>query len=202
MLHPHWFIALPARLHLALPAPPAGLTLLHPDDHHATIAFFGAIDEARADAAFASVCELLRATPHREREPFTSIRLGAVVPMGRPDRASALAIELHDPSDRLEPSMRRQRDRALDAAALPREERPLRPHVTIARVARDATTSARRDALAWADAISLEATTRLDAVALYATALDRRERRYRITRSISLDAPLGSSAPSGGRDPK
>lgn len=175
----NWFIAfpIPARYgYPDLPPPPAGTRLVAAADLHLTIAFLGGIEEPRARAAFAE--------SSRAATPPVAIVLGAVVPMGNPRRPSALAarVEAAGPERRsFSHRLAASRDAILAAAKLPREERAMKPHVTLARLRRRATSEERRRALAWATKCDLTSVRfELDRVALYTTARDPRTRVYDI----------------------
>ena len=79
------------------------------------------------------------------------------------------------------------RDAILEAAALPLENRAMKPHVTLARLRRRAGAEERQRALTWAGACDLASTrVELDRIGLYTAALDRTERAYDIVESRDL----------------
>lgn len=180
-----WFVALPvvaedwfARLSPA----PAGTRLVAIVDLHLTVAFLGAVGESRARAAF----HVLPSQTLRCIE----IRLGPVVPMGNPRLPSALSA-LVKRADREGRSvgevLTAPRDAMLEAAALPRETRTMKPHVTLARLRRKAGAEERRRAIAWAEENDL-ASIRigLDRIALYTAARDRSTHAYDIVERREL----------------
>jgi 2'-5' RNA ligase len=151
-------------------------------DLHLTLAFLGAVGESCARTAF----DALPASTIRCLE----IRLGAVVPMGSPRRANALCakVERADSGNRsLAALLVRPRDLILEAAALPRETRTMRPHVTLARIRRKAGVEQRRSAIAWAEKIDLASIrVRLDRIGLYTAARDHSTHAYDIVDSRDL----------------
>lgn len=138
---------------------PSRVRALHREDLHLTLAFLSGIDPERARRAFDVV----------SAQPLTSISigLGAVVPMGPPDRWTALSALLDDGREAATEAMAAVCDRARDAAGVPRETRPPVPHVTLARLHAKATTEERAAAVAWASGLALDAKLTLRAIALY-----------------------------------
>lgn len=129
-----WFVALPAEpggwFDELTPPPP--LKRDHRADLHLTIAFFGAIDEARARAGFEAVtC----AEP-----PVESAPISGLAPLG-----SVIAALVESPE--LVAFMARHRAAYCEAAGVAPDERPPLPHVTLARFPRRAD---RREGVAWA----------------------------------------------------
>lgn len=186
---PNWFVALPVPVgdwFSQLSPTPAGTRLLAAADLHLTMAFLGNVGEARARAAF-------HARPPAAVKPF-DIRLGPVVPMGNPRRPSALSasVERADATGRLlAESLVPPRDVILEAAALPLETRAMKPHVTLARLRRKASTEERQHALAWVAECDLASIRiRLDRIALYHAARDRTARAYDIVESLDLCPPV------------
>lgn len=183
----NWFIALPvpaAAWFEALPEAPDAVRPFHPDDLHATVAFLGAVGEARARRAF----DALRATPIPRRE----IRLGRIVPMGPPKRWSALSAEVfdaHAQTPALADLLAGPRDRGRAAADVPPERRPMRPHVTVGRVRRRKGGEARKAGLAWAQSVGeIGATVQVERLALYTRAAEKDARTYTIVESRPLEA--------------
>jgi 2'-5' RNA ligase len=180
-----WFIALPVRAgdwFSRLSPTPSGTRLLAAEDLHLTVAFLGAVGEASARAAFDSL-------PPAAIRRF-KISLGAVVPMGNPRRPSALSVQIEgtDGEGRsIADVLFAPRDALREAADLPTEKRPMRPHVTLARLRRKASAKERQRAFAWAEESDL-ASTRigLDRIGLYTAARDRRAHAYDIIESRRL----------------
>ncbi len=169
-MKPNWFVAFRVRApSLALEVPPSGVRLFDRADLHATIAFLGGIDERRAHAAWDAAAIPLTAR---------AITLGRVVPLG----ASALSAIVEDGG--LSAAIGASRDEMHRAAGTAPDTRPPLPHVTIARVGRRAD---REAAMAWASRLSLDGVAaRIDDVALYTWAEDRRVRLFRIVESRPL----------------
>lgn len=166
----NWFIAF--RVHapsLDLEAPASGVRLFDREDLHATIAFLGGIDEQRARAAWEAAAVSL--APR-------AITLGRVVPLG----ASALSAIVDDAD--IAAAIGAARDEMHRAAGTPPDTRPPLPHVTVARVGRRAD---REAAVAWASRLHLETVAaRIDDVALYTWAEDRKARLFRVVESRLL----------------
>ncbi len=166
---PNWFVGLPVDAgawFAQLPPPPPGVRCFHPDDLHATIAFFGPVDEAAARRGFEALAWELGAL---------DVTLGEVVPMGSSRRPSAYSAVLGEGREAVEAAMGPARERACAAAGVEPDRRPPEAHVTIARPAKSASEQERRAGLRWASALELGAPrVRLGRVALYGWALDRR----------------------------
>lgn len=176
-----WFIALPVDpgpWFPSLPPPPEKTRLFHPDDLHLTIAFLGRCDEESASAAWD-----LFAWP----APPLRVTLGEVVPLGNPRRPSALSALVVEGRDVVEAAMGASRDAPIARANGPKEERPAKAHVTLARISQSAGGADRRRALAWAEALRLGApTAMLGKVALYASSPGPEGRRYKRVRERTL----------------
>lgn len=177
---PNWFIGIPVdhgdwypRL---LTQPPANFRAFHPDDLHMTVAFLGPVGREKALAAWRALdwkMQIVHAT------------LGAVVPMGAPQRYSALSIELDDGRAEVERAIAACRDAACDAAGARREGRPAKAHITIARPSRAASDSDRAAGLRWASRQTFAGQPiTLTSVALYTWAEDRRERQFKAVERI------------------
>jgi 2'-5' RNA ligase len=165
----NWFVGLPidpGAWFAALPPPPHGVRSFHPEDLHATIAFFGPVDETAARRGFDAL----------DWEPGAlDVTLGEVVPMGSARRPSAYSAVLREGREVVEAAMAPARERACAAAGVEPDRRPPKAHVTIARPAKSASESERREGLRWASSLELGAPRlRLERVALYGWALDRR----------------------------
>ncbi len=162
-----------------------------PEDLHITVAFFGAIPEEVATRVW---------TGHTSLIESANILLGPVQLFGRPGRATALGFnvlpheprrmrlaggrsseEIQDAFSKLTTSLRSARDTLLDLAECRPDEREPRPHVTVARIPRDASSRERRRGIGWAERLVVDEPVTLDAIALY-TWSDRAEStaRFRI----------------------
>src|SRR5687767_14263103 len=183
-MSPNWFIGLSVlapQLHERIGAPPPGVRLVHRDDLHLTLAFLGAIDEARARDAWA---ERHRLAPLAPSQPMG---FGAVVGLGNPRRPSALSARLVVGEAEFRDAIARARDAMHDAAGVAREQRPPLPHITIARMRRSATDREHRAALAWATSLDLrDVPASVERVALYTGRSGPGERQYRTVEDDAL----------------
>ncbi len=176
---PNWFVGLPVvavpwHASLLRTAPP-GLSELHPDDLHITVAFFGGVSETRAAAGFEVACGL-RADP-------LVVRLSGLEPMGNPRRPTALSVVLGDGAERTGALIASVKGAALEAAGAPADRYGIHPHITVLRPPRRATDEDRRVAVAWAKTVApLDVAVTLDRVALYTWSEDRRTRKFRVVR--------------------
>ena len=184
----NWFVALPLAaadwLPARVPPPPEGTRAFAADDLHLTVAFLGAVGRDRAEAAWQAACAALRAGPSGAwvAAPF-EVTLGGVVPMGPPRRATALAALVAEGGAALADAIEAARGAIWEAADARRDSRPAKPHLSLARIRRDATAEQRDAALAWAAALDLAGVRlHLDRLALYAWAADRRAVQFRILR--------------------
>ena len=181
----NWFVAMPidaSGWFRRVTTPPPGVRLFAPEDLHLTLAFLGAVAEAAARSAFAAA----HALPLTRSE----VALGPVVPMGSRQRFTALSARLSHGEGPLAAAMTAVRDQVCDAAGARRETRPALPHLTLARPARRATREQRAHALAWAEGLDLGAPrVRVEAVALYTWAANRRERLFTIVDRFALASP-------------
>jgi RNA 2',3'-cyclic 3'-phosphodiesterase len=172
---PNWFIAIPVadtRILEALPPAPSGLRVFAAADLHLTVAFLGAVGEARARAAFEAMD-----WPLAPRE----IGFGEVVPMGSPQRFSALSALLTEGREAVESAMSFARGAAFAAAGIDAERRPPVAHLSLARLRRHASDAEREAALAWARSIDLSGLRlRISGIALYTWAQDRSQALFDI----------------------
>jgi 2'-5' RNA ligase len=182
MPRPNWFFGFPidGSFVASLPEVPTSFRVYHPEDIHLTLAFLGGCGQEGADRALVALDCIL------EKTSFSPIdaSLGEVVPMGSSRFYSALSVLLDGGRAEAARCITALRDALTEAAAGRagrREKRPAKPHITIARPKRRASTEARAAGLAWAASIDLRSVrARLDRVALYTWSEDRRERLFRI----------------------
>jgi 2'-5' RNA ligase len=175
----NWFFGFPMHgaFVLDLPEPPSGFRRFHPDDVHMTLAFLGGCGEPAARAALAALDEGLRLSPRLALD----VSLAEVVPMGAPQRYTALSALLDRGREQATTYLSELRDLLTDAAAARRETRPAKPHVTIARPNSRATAADRQAGMAWAARLDLRAVqAKLDRIALYTWSELRRERLFQI----------------------
>lgn len=124
------------------PAAPGALRPVDPSLMHLTLRFLGEVDEPIVPA--------LQAALDREVPPVdVTLSLGAAGTFGPPARTTVAWLGVGGDTDGLAAlaalAARTERaERAVIASALPPDGRPLRPHLTLARVARGASTGARR----------------------------------------------------------
>lgn len=179
-MRPNWFIAWPAsgdgwfERHAR---PPHGIRRFHPEDLHVTLAFLGPVEEAAARAAWAAC----------GRPPARRATLGTVVPMGRPDRYTALSALLDEGRADVEADMGRHRRAACEAASVAPDRRSPKAHLTLARPGRRAGEGERAAGLAWARTVDLSGVPlTLDRLALYTWSEDRRDRLFRVVEEVRL----------------
>ncbi len=181
---PNWFIALPVAagpwLEALSPAPPE-VRLFAASDLHATVAFLGGVQERAARRAFALA-------PSWPTGPL-GVRLGGVRGLGARRKPSALSALLEANAERVADGIAAVRAPMLAAAGARPDDRPPLPHVTLARIGRRADARQRRAALDWAEALDLGSPrVRLDRLALYTWAPDRRERLFEIVAEHTLQS--------------
>ncbi len=169
---------------------PDGLRPFASSDLHLTVAFLGSVSEASARAAFRGMSFDIGSR---------SVTLGAVVPMGPPNRYSALSAVLVGGRDDVEAYMGRVRVAAYEAAGATPDKRPPKAHVTLARPKRKASEKERAAALTWAAGIDLRgARVELDSIALYTWSEARNETLFRIVDRASSEIALpGPGDPRG-----
>lgn len=173
----NWFVALEAPPEgwfdrVVVDVPPR-VRRFHPEDLHLTVAFFGAAGEERARRGWAA-SEAFALTAQ-------TISLGPVVPMGNPRRYSALSALVANGHGALASEMGRTRDAILDAAGARLDDRPPKPHLTVARPQRKASPADRDRALAWGRALPTAGVEiPLTHLALYAHGENRAERLFRV----------------------
>jgi len=178
-MRPNWFFGFPidGAFVRGLPPLPRAFRLFHPEDVHLTLSFLGGCGEERALAALAALDAALAAAPLAPLD----VALAEVVPMGSRRHYSALSALLGHGRPEASAALGRLRDVLADAASVARDTREPKPHVTLARPARRATSSDRDAGLAWAASLDLSAVgARLDRIALYTWGERRLERLFRI----------------------
>jgi 2'-5' RNA ligase len=178
----NWFIGLtidPGDWFARIPPPPAGVRMFHPEDLHVTVAFLGSVNEERARRAFERAQEFPAGS--------IGVTLGRVVPMGRPTRPSALSALLGEGAARVAAGILVVRDAMADAAQVAREQRAVRPHVTLARPRRDAKPRERTAALDWAAALDLrQPWVEVTSLGLYTWAGSPSPRRFQVVQARFL----------------
>ncbi len=108
-------------------APRRKLRFTHPDGFHVTLKFLGELD----DEALAEVTEGAQIVS-RPTAPLPS-EWTALTAFPNPRRARVLVAGLTDPDRRLA-GLAEELDALAEAVGVPREQRPFRPHVTLARL--------------------------------------------------------------------
>lgn len=201
---PNWFIGFPlddAWVAEAIDGIPDGLRTFHGEDIHVTIAFLGSCGTERAydawrwltgeelDGAGSAVRTAGTSAPPAAANlgPAFDLTLGGLAPFGDPARPSALSAVPTQAGDESQRRIEALRDPLRQAAGLPTDGRPVRPHATVARIRRRETDEARAAAVAWALAKPpLNVTLRVDRIALYTWTDDRARQLYRIVESVRL----------------
>src|SRR5262249_31073633 len=154
MPRPNWFFGFPIDGAFVndLPDVPASVRRYHADDIHLTLAFLGGCGQDAANRALHALDARLESAPIRAM----NTTLGEAVPMGGSRRTySALSALLDEGRAEVTACITAVRDVLTEAATGKRDERPAKPHVTIARPLRRASDTARADALAWAARLDL-----------------------------------------------
>lgn len=124
-----------------------GLRILPPSSYHVTLAFLGERPEGEADAIGAAVLAAAAAAPAPASAAPPAFAPIAPLSLAEPawlGRRSVLAVDLRDPSGALAALQRRISGALAALGAYTPEERPFRPHVTLARVRRGARPDPRR----------------------------------------------------------
>lgn len=184
-MRPNWFFAFPldGSFVSRLPAPPASFRLFQPEDVHLTLSFLGGCGEQAAQQALSGLDEVLRRAP----VPSLEVSLGEVVPMGPKREYSALSALLKRGRAETEACIAKLRDVVSDAALTPREKRPPKAHITVARPGRLVTAAGREAGLTWASSLDLSSiVTRLERIALYTWSERRHETLFRIVAERKL----------------
>ena len=184
-MRPNWFIAFPvdAAFVQDLPPPPSAVRRFHPDDVHLTLAFLGGCSEQAAREAWA----LLETRLTRERRAFT-VSLAGVVGMGGSRRGyTALSALLERGREEAAGWLTSLEEPLLQAVGRPASQRLPKPHITLARPLRRATSAQRAAALGWAQSLDLRGVRlRLDRLALYTWSDQRPKRLFKIVEQHPL----------------
>jgi 2'-5' RNA ligase len=191
LVRPNWFFAFPIQGSFVqgLPALPANFRRFHPEDVHLTLVFLGRCGEPAAMRALAALDGLL---PVLQARPI-DISLGAATAMGPKRRYTALSALIEQGNTETSALIAGVRDTLTEAALSRRETRPPKPHVTLARPQRRATSAQREAGLAWGHQLDLRSIRgRLDHVALYTWNDERRGRQFRIVARRPLSASVAS----------
>jgi len=170
---PNWFIAWPFEAALDDPTilspenVPPKVRVFAPSDRHITALFLGDVTEDTAHAVWAAAAAL-------EWAPIFA-DLGAIRMLGG-GQPSAVSALVSAGAEQLVPLME-QLPLLAEGASWQRRSQdkkwaPL-PHVTLARIQRSAAESHREQALEWAQALRVRASTTLDRLALYTWSTDR-----------------------------
>ena len=107
--------------------------------------------------------------------------LGSMAPFGNPRKPSAYAFTLEKGRAALVNYMQRHTGELLAVAGKAAQERPPRPHITVARPPRKASSDLRAAGMAGLESIDPPADLlRIDQLALYTWADDRKARQFKI----------------------
>lgn len=181
MTPPNFFIGLPVSdgwVGRTVHGAPDGLRTFWGDDIHVTLAFLGPCGHQAAQAAWHA---LVGDRDQPLDEPVIRAELGPIEPFGPPAQPSSLSVVPVDPDGPMTALLARHRDRLRQAAGLNPEGRPPRPHVTVARIPRNAPPGLRQAAIDWASAQPpVGVTVVLGEVALYTWNEDRSQLLYHI----------------------
>lgn len=178
----NWFIALPVAARqlprAAMDELPPGTRAFHPLDLHVTVAFLGAVGEARALRAWTAL-------EQRATAPIDAA-IGPRATFGNPRRPSALGLDLDAdrPDSGLAGLIAAWRDPLRRAADVAAEERPVRPHVTLGRPPRRPNAAWWRACRRWLATSDAPASVHLDRIALYTRASPDAAQRFRAVRTV------------------
>lgn len=178
-MRPNWFFGFPidGAFLSDLPPLPKHFRRFHENDVHMTLAFLGGCGEEGAFRALSALDERLAGAPIRAMD----ISLGEVVAMGSPRRYTALSALLGRGRDEAAACVTAYRDVLTETASGRRDERPAKPHVTIARPRRRASDADRKAGIEWAATVDLHAVAAtLDRIALYTWSEKRVDQMFRI----------------------
>lgn len=163
-----------------VPEPPPRVRVFRSADLHCTVSFFGSVPEADAQRAWSLVPDLVSA--EAVAGSFVEVK-----PLGNPRKPSALSAMIGHGRKPLSEIIEGARAPLLEAAGAPADDRPILPHMTLARIQRRASSAERRVALRWAQSLEVaEASFVVSSVALYTWAEDRRERLFQIVAKHAL----------------
>lgn len=158
---------------------PSCVRVVHPSDLHATVAFLGRSGEAAAVDAWHAI----------EGESLVAfdVTLGTIVPMGNPRRPSALSVVLTDGRETAVELIARLRPKLIEVAGARADSRQPKPHITVARPARNGSADERQRAVAWAEnKPPIAVPIHIERLALYTGNDDRRTRQFRVVYSRAL----------------
>lgn len=107
--------------------PEAAASWSRPENIHLTVKFFGSVDPVNIS--------LISAAAERVAKEFSpvQIQVGTTGLFPRPSRPQVLWVGVADPSNRLLALQQRLEDE-FEREGFPKEDRPFRPHLTVARV--------------------------------------------------------------------
>lgn len=173
---PNWFIGFSLQgnswLESHVRAAPAQVRRYHPGDIHLTVAFLGQVSQAQAAAAWKALAWTAGTV---------NAKLGLVELMGQLPQASALSARVDEPTGRLAAEITQVRPVVYRAAGIDGDQREVRPHVTVARIARAATSEEQHAAVEWAHQLQLgEVEVSFGTLALFTASGVRGPQQYRI----------------------
>ncbi|GBD04535.1 RNA 2',3'-cyclic phosphodiesterase [bacterium HR20] len=184
-MQPNWFVAIEAVAEQPLSFPPLveGMRLLHPADYHVTIAFFGQLPFDPSDR-IAGLLSQIRSGR------FCAVATEALL-LPRRDYASVVALGFGEGSDTLRSVITQWRDRLRGALDLDPEQRPVLPHLTVARMKPRRDHCAIQERSRWAAALAgeLPITFSFRRIGLYTWQNERKPNhpQYRATRWVELE---------------
>jgi 2'-5' RNA ligase len=128
MMQANWFVALKAVCHDPLNFPPLaeGMHLLHPQDYHVTVSFFGKLDTDPTDV----LADVLSQLP---RQRLSATATSALL-LPRPEWASVVALAFSHGNSDLCSFIASWRDQLRQVLGLPPESRSVLPHLTVVRM--------------------------------------------------------------------
>lgn len=180
----NWFVAIPfplANLEGLLAHLPESCRGFHQEDLHLTVAFLGAMDPV-LQSAVETAMNRIEAAP-------VEVTLGNPRALPTRRKPSAFCLELARGRDRVASWIGAWRGDLYAAAGSRPDDREPLPHLTIARPRRSQGQLSRSEGLSWLDALRPpDGVFRLDRLALFTWASDRRERLFKRVHEVHFDA--------------
>lgn len=188
-MSPNWFIACPVPsfegFETLFQQVPQNLRPFQVEDLHITLAFFGNIAIVDALKAWEVAKQI--------KFPAFEVSFDAIKAFGPSSRPSAFSIVLDTGRIEAESLILNHRAALHEAAGVPADARPPKPHITIARPSRKATDADLHEMTTWATGLSLpKVHIEIQKLALYTWARDRHARQFEVVAATHLSEPVSS----------